>query len=284
MSRKKIVKFFTGIELVLILTVLGGGWLGVENYKDKKELKKTAQQNVEQAVHIEELTHKVEEVNQQKDLVVVELQKVEEEIKDKAATGFSILYEQAEDIDEEHSSTYTKVHKQTAKDLVKVWGYDAMAKLIKWQQDQIKAQISETKKLMEEKEKLKVEYLEYKVKTEQVIGQTKTEAEEHRRTAESLKGEISNFMDKNGWLQGIIKWLIIGTGVYVFITFGGIPLFFRLKNKAISQVQEQLIKEKTKKKDAMKSIKAFKAANDDGNDTMDRILASMQVDADKDDD
>jgi hypothetical protein len=283
--KNKIIKrFFTGIEIALIVVLIGGAGLGVSNFKQKRALKKSAAQNAEQAVQIDKLVVTVDEVNKKKDEVAGKLHAVEEEIKAKASTGFSILYEQAVDIEKDHPSTYTEVHTKTAKELVKVWGYDAMARIIKWQQDQIAAQIQETKRLMNEKDKLKTEYLEYKVKTTNVINETKGKAEEHRQHAETLKGQVSNYLSENGWLNKVLFWAMIGGGGYLFVTFGGIPLFFSMKNKAVRQVQEQLQKEKEKKKDAMKSIKAFKAANQDGNDTMDRILTSMKVDAEKDDD
>jgi hypothetical protein len=277
-------KLFTGIEILLVVAILGAAGGGLSSWKNKRALNRTAQQNVEQAVTIDKLATKVQVVNEQKDKAVAQLQDVEEQLKAKASTGFSILYEQSEDIAKEHPSTYTEVHRKTAKDYVKVWGYDAMARIIKWQQDQIEKQLSDTKKLMAEKEILKTQYLEYKIETEKVIGETKSEAENHRRTAEDLKSKVSNFLEENGLLNKLLFWGAIGGGAYLFITFGGIPLFFSAKRKAIAQVQEQLQKEKLKKKDAMKTIKAFKAANDDGNETMDKITKSLGLDLDKDDD
>jgi cellobiose-specific phosphotransferase system component IIA len=277
-------KFFTGLEVLVVVAILTAGATGFSSWKNKNELKQAAGKNAEQAVVIDKLVTKIEEVNKQKDMVVVELQQVEEEIKEKVKTQFSVLYEQAVDIDDEQSSTFTRAHKETAKGYVKLWGYDAMAKIIKWQQEQIDAQMNETRRLLEEKHKLKAEYLEYKASTEKVIGETKLKAETHRMDAESLKAKVSDYLSQNSWLNQLVSWLLIGTGIYLFVTFGGIPLFFAMKNKAIKQVQEELLKEKNKKKDAMKTIRAFKAANDDGNDTMNRILSSMKIDAEKDDD
>jgi len=277
-------RLVTGIEIVLIISLALGGLSGLGNYRQKKKLKDMSQQNVEQAQQIETLTEKVDAANDQKDAKVEELQANEEKLENQVKLGFSVLYEQAVDIEEEHPSTYTKAHTQTAKEYVKVWGYDALAGIIKWQQEQIAAQLDETKRLMEEKQQLKTEYLEYKVKTKDLIHETKNEAKEHRNHAQTLKDDITDHLANNSWLSNVIWYLAIGTGIYFFITMGGLPLFFKLKNNAINKIQEQLAEEKKKKSKALKGIKTFKAANQEGNETMDKLLGALGVDLDDDDD
>jgi hypothetical protein len=283
-KKGKIVKlFFTGIELALILGLLGGGALGINSYAQKRSLKKASEQNAKQAETINELAKKVEEVNKQKDNVVDELQQNQQDLKSKASTGFSVLYEQAKDIKTEQPSTFASVHVETAKKYVEAWGYDAMAQVIKWQQDQIEKQIVETKALMLREKVLTEEYLNYKVKTQEEIFNTKKEAEKHKTDAQTLSSKVNEYMGENSWLQQLTKILIIGSGIYLFVTFGGIPLFFMFKRRAVEAIQAQLEVEKKKKGRTISAIKAFKAANDDGNDTMDKMLIAHKVFLDSED-
>ena len=100
----------------------------------------------------------------------------------------------------------------------------------------------------------------------------------------SLQDKVVQQLTKTSWLSEVLWWLGIGTGVYLFITLGGFPLLLRLKNKAIDKVKEDLHLEKKKKHKALKGIKSFKAADDHGNETMDRILQAMGIDIDDDED
>lgn len=277
-------KWFTGIEILLVLLLLGGGASGVSNYKQKRKLNAMTEQNTEQAVVINNLVKDVDKINNEKDKTVEKLQEVEKQLKSKASTGFSILYEQAVDINKEASSTYTKAHEQTAKKYVEVWGYDAMARLIKWQQDQIEKQLKETKTLMLEKQKLNTEYLEYKVKTQELIGQTSVEAEKHKNAAVNLQDKVKEHLSKNSWLSNILWYLAFGTGAYLFITVGGLPLLLSFKNKAVNKIKEELHVEKKKKSKALKGIKSFRAADEHGNETMERIIQALGIDVDGDDD
>jgi cell division protein FtsB len=155
-------RFFTGIEIALTVALLTSLGLGFKNFKDRKKIQQLSETNTEQAEELSDLTEKVELLNNQKDNIVEKKDRVNAELKKEAGKGFSVLYEQSLDVHAENPTNMTQEHIDTAQAYVKVWGYDAMAKVIKWQQAQITATLQRTEQLMKEKEKLQQEYLLYK--------------------------------------------------------------------------------------------------------------------------
>lgn len=270
MKNQMIKKLFTGTEIfALILLVFGVGSSAV-NITNKKRLDRLGQENVEQATQIKELVGKVEEVNKKKDDIVEKKDIIEKELKKKASEGFSILYEQAVDVDKENATDMTSTHLYTAKEYVKVWGYEAMAQLIKWQQGMIDKQLADTRKLMQEKKQLEQEYQTYRIKTQEEILKTKDESIKHEENARNLQNKLSTFLAENSWLSNLMFWGCIIGGVYVFFSFGGIGLLFKSRSNAIQAAQHY----RRKKNAAVQAIKTFTLVNDDGNETMERIINS----------
>jgi len=273
MKSSKFRKFFTGVEIILCIALLLGAGSGVANYNQKRRIKNLSADNVTQAVKIDGLVLKIDEVNKKKDQIIEKKEEIEDKLKAQASTGFSILYEQAADIKDEHPSPYTKTHLETAKEYIKVWGYDGIARIIKWQSDLIQTQLQETKKLMEKEQELRKEYLEYKVVAEKQLITAKYETEEHIKTASSLKQKVDEFMGANDWLQTLIRYGIIGGIIYVFVSFGGFGLLFRSASKH-KQVKNKLVK----------AVKIFSEVDDVGNETMCRVMKGHGIDLDKEDD
>lgn len=263
-------KFFTGVEIALVLAILYGAGAGLKNYSDKRTVRNLTTENVKQAEQIRDLTVKVEELNNKKDELVEEKTKVETQLRTKASEGFSILYEQASDINKQNSTAFTDAHLETAKDYVQVWGYQAMAQLIKWQQDAIRNNLEETKALMRKNQELEKEYQDYKFRTSEEIIKTKTEAKKHEELAKTLQNKVSDFLNENNWLNKLIFWIVIGGIGYLVFSLGGFGLLFKSRTTALSAAQYY----RRRKNAVAQAIKTFTEVNDDGNDTMFRIIKS----------
>jgi len=271
---------FSGIEIFLVALLVGNVVSGVGNFMQKKRINTLSTQNEKQAEKIVTLVDNVQKLNIEKDNIVDERDDVQEKLKKKVATGFSVLYEQAKDIRNEYDSTFTGVHLDTAKKFVEQWGYEAIAQVIKWQQDAIQKQIQETKLLMQREFELKQAYTEYKSKTEVEIISLKSSAEQHKLTATSLNDKVKEFVAQNNWLSQIVKYTIIGGVVYLVFTFGSFG--FLLKKK--SKIQEEVKREKRKRIKTNKAIRTFKNIDDVGNDTMNKVLESLGIDIEEEDD
>jgi len=265
--------FFSGVEIVLLLAFLFSAGSGAVNYTQKRRIDKLTTENVNQSVKIDGLVLKIDDINKKKDGIIEEKQIVEDKLKKQAAMGFSILYEQAVDVNNEYSSPFTNTHLETAKEYIKLWGYESIARIIKWQSEQIQEQMKETRRLMEKENSLRTEYLQYKAETQKVIYETKEETEKHKLTAQSLKSKVDEFMGANNWLQSLIRMIVIGGVIYVFLSFGGIGMLMRTSNR-----------NKRQKNKLVKAVKTFTAVDDIGNETMCRVMKGSGIDLDKEDD
>lgn len=264
--------FMTGVEIAILVLLLGGGAsLGLKNHKNNKDLKENAKLNEEQAKKIDELQGKLVELNKEKDKLSDEYIEKEEKLKKEVATGFSIAYEQAKDIVDENATPFTEQHEETLKGYVQVFGYEPIAKLIKWQADEIKRQQEYTKQLLDEQQKIKQQLHDAKVDFSAQLDASKKETEAHKLTATKLESEVASFLKENGTLNKIVEWLAIGVAIYFFISLGGVGLLMRTASKA-----------KQDYRDTKRAIKTFTQVNDDGNDTMEAIVRSSNIDLDKD--
>jgi hypothetical protein len=158
--------------------------------------------------------------------------------------------------------------KRKPKQYVSVWGYQAMAKVIKWQHDSILEHTKQTKELMEKEKQLRQEYENYKLQTVQQIEQTKMETEKHKSLASSLNDKMIAFTAQNDWLSNVIFWVVIGAGAYLFISFGGMGLLAKAKKDAVESAQHY----RRKKNQMVKAVKTFTLVNAEGNDTMSKII------------
>jgi len=272
-------RFFIGIEIILGIVLMLGLGSGTKNVLDRRTIKKLNDQNKSQAVKIDKLVLKVDDLNTEKDELTRKKTETEKALQKKAATGFSVLYEQSIDVHKENPTLLTKAHNVTASKYVQTWGYESMAQVIKWQQSKIDIQIAETKSLMEKNKKLEEEYNHYRIETEDTIRATKEETEKHKNDAETLKNKMSVFMENNNWLNKLIFYICIGGGIYLFITLGGVSWLFTARSTAIKVAQQY----KTKKNAMVKAIKAFTELNEEGNATMSTVVNSLGVELDDED-
>jgi hypothetical protein len=262
-------RLFTGIEIVLGICLLLGGASGVGNWKQKRALNQTAQENQEQANQISELNGKLVEANKTKDKITKDLLDTETALKGQARTGFSVLMEQALDIYKENATAFTEKHVETAKGYVHpdVWGYDASAQLFKWNMETIKKQQQETKRLQVDNDKLRSELEKAQTNYSKREKELEGKVHEHQLTATSLTEQVKSFTGENN----LLFWVGIGLGVYFFISLGGFSLLGKWKRDAQVQLKE-----------TKRAIKTFTDVNNDGNDTMERIIKANKIDLDKD--
>jgi len=278
-------RYMTGIEIVVCVLLVGVLGSGTFNFTQKRRIKKLTAENVEQATEIKNLVQEVKQINNKKDAIVEQKEKVEDEIKDKASEGFSILYEQAKDIKAEHPSTFTQAHFDTAKAYVEVWGYKAIAGVIKWQHEQIQKQIEETKKAMERESQLRHEYLLYKDQTSKKLRDTQAKANEHEEMAKGLKNKVENFMSNLDSMTSLRNWLIAVIVVSVFVYFGGLKYVKKKLNDKIFEKDEEVKKYRRKKNKMVRAMKTFVSVDEHGNETMERVTKAQGIDlAEEDDD
>lgn len=263
-------KYFGAIEIVLGLAVLLGSAGAIKHIKQSNALNKTADLNKEQSEKIDKLIKDLQLSNESKDAITKSLQETETKLKEQAKTGFSVLYEQSVDIYEENKTPFTESHVDTAKGYVETWGYDSMAKIIKWQMATIKEQQKATAQLLLKQKELELKLASSQIEFEQELGKTKIETETHKMLASNLKIKVNDFVEAHSSLNGIIQWLCIGLGILAFVSISGYSILAGLKTRATQQLR-----------DVKTAIKSFTEVNDEGNSTMNAIIKAHKIDLDK---
>lgn len=271
MTRKR---FFTGVEILIGVLVLGIGVSGFKNYKDNKTIKEIGAENVKRAEKIDQLQRKVE--TSANTLLKTEAahEQKKKEIREDVAEGFSILYEQALDINIENQTEMTDAHVKTAKGYVDVWGYQVMAKLLKWQSEMIAMQQAETKKLLEQEEQLRLQFEAEKKTLNETIATQSATISDNKVKAIEAKAELDRIAGENGFFSlwwGRIKtwgpWVVLAV---IFVNLGGAGWLLKLRSDAVDTAQHY----RRKKNSLVKAVKTFSAVDSEGNNTMQNIIDS----------
>jgi hypothetical protein len=287
--------------LLAALLLFSGG----ANVKQKMDLVKTGK---EIDTHIHEETKNANEIKEMNDLIgklrakftdalakyqesIKRLDKNEDKLRDDIKRDMSIAYEQAVDIQKSNDTPYTTMHVETLREYIKTWGYDASARVFKWNLDIIRKQQAQVRQLQAERKALKQER---DALSDKVNGLNVNLAEKHGKltiltdhnmtlsqTGEQLNNKLQEKIESvAGWVSEYrnIKFALWAAAIAAAIFFAAnIKQWF--KNKFLSsfgqKTQHELIKRN-------QLIKKFKKIDEHGNDTMHMLLETEDIDLDED--
>ena len=278
---KKTVRYFGIIEAILVLALLGGGYSGFKNIKKEQKLTEQGDLIVDQSKEIHLLSIKIDETSNELKKTNDHKETLQKKLETDVKRDFSIVFEQAKDIQGESETPYTDMHLDTLKEMIRTYGYDAMAQIFKWNMDTIRQQQIQTRELIKEKEELKIKYHDLEKQHMLYVSDSVVKTKEHEKEAITLKNKIDNFLKDGGFLDNVIFWGSIGIGIYIFISLGGVGFMIRTKNKIKSQAEEAIeVGESYRRKlnANNKLIRTFADINEDGNDTMSCLLKSQEID------
>lgn len=278
---KKTVRYFAIIEAILILALLGGGYSGFKNIKKEQKLTEQGDLIVEQSKEIHLLSIKIDETSNELKKTHDHKEALQKKLETDVKRDFSIVFEQAKDIQGESETPYTDMHLDTLKEMIRTYGYDAMSQIFKWNMDTIRQQQIQTRELIKEKEELKIKYHDLEKQHMLYVSDSVVKTKEHEKESITLKNKLDNFLKDGGFFKDVIFWGSIGVGIYIFISLGGVGFMIRTKNKIKSQAEEAIeVGESYRRKlnANNKLIRTFTNINEDGNDTMACLLKSQEID------
>jgi len=268
---------FTGIEILLVVAVVGLLGSGFKNFKQSRNLRKSTTIVNDQAQKIKNLVVDKEGLEIELKNTHDAKEKVQKRLDTDVKRDMSIAMFQAKDIQGENATSFTNNHLETLLKFVRTYGgIDMEAEHYKWSMATIARQQKETRAALADRDKYRDQYHELEKTNLQMTADIRVKTSEHAMKTAELKSQMTAFLKNNSWLENVLFFGAIGVGLYFLITvFAGVKM-----NSARSKAVNYGEGFRRKFNGMNRLVRTFTEVNTDGNETMVALTKAQGINVD----